>query len=133
MTLRGIRNQQLPECHELSIEAERLLALCYDIQEKREESEVHHRTFFQKISAIEDLFDPVAKGVQHLQYSQVLQCLKSQQAEREKGINLLSNCLGTDHPWIRHLQATKTEIQIQSKGDQNDTNEDMRETKRVKL
>jgi hypothetical protein len=112
----------------LSIEAERLLAMCYDIQEKKVESEVHHRAFFQKISTIEDLFDPVAKGVQRLHFSRILQCLQTQQVEWEKGINLLSNCLGTDHPWIENLQSHK-----KPKGYRDDTTEDTRETKRVKL
>jgi hypothetical protein len=102
MTQRGIRNQNLPDCHEVAIECDRLLALSYCLLDDQNEAREHHKRCLQKIAQIGKLFDPVASGVQHLEYSKVLDQPESAQ-ERVKGIAALTECLGGGHPWILSL------------------------------
>jgi len=92
MTQRGIQNQILPECHEVSIESDRLAAKAWDLwlaltaatastsriptsavaDTKRKQNSIlagkKHREFFRKTAKIRELFDPVALGTQCLAY-----------------------------------------------------------------
>ena len=104
MTQKGISNQNLPECHEVSIESDRLLAAACDLWLKAmgeslcvsvESAFEAHFEFWGKTEQIQGLFDPVALGTQCLVSSlscmlrakekEKKQCHKLQQRQQEKG------------------------------------------------
>jgi hypothetical protein len=113
MTKRGIYNQQVPANHEVSIEADRLLAMAYSAlllqnkhsEETRKNATLCHDHFFQEAISVGGLFDPVVIATERLKYSKLLEGDSKQQAtlQRETAMNLLRTSLGDDHPWVRHL------------------------------
>jgi hypothetical protein len=113
MTKRGIQNQQVPANHEVSIEADRLLAMAYSVlltqnktsEETRRDATLHHDHFFQEAISVGKLFDPVVIATERLKYAKLLEGDSKQQAtmQREMAMNLLQTSLGDDHPWVRHL------------------------------
>jgi len=107
MTKRGIKNQNIPMHHEVSIEVDRLLAMAYTILGENANARTHFESFFVKISILgELLFDPVARAIQHLEYSQLL--IKTREKhlakmQRNVALDILANVIGKDHPWIQTL------------------------------
>lgn len=106
MTVRGIHNQVLPDCHEVSIEADRILAMAYGMLERPLESRRYHDRFLEKVARIRGLFDPVAEATQRIEYADVLDRPDDRAREKRKGIALLRVCLGEDHPRLRVTQAS---------------------------
>jgi hypothetical protein len=102
MTQRGIRNQSIPESHEVSIETERLFAMAHTLLENWNEAKEHHRLFFKKVETITDLFDPVALATQYLEYFMVLDRSNDSKAGciRQEFLCLLKQALGKDHVWL---------------------------------
>jgi hypothetical protein len=102
MTKRGIRNQAIPESHEVSIEAERLLAMAYTLSGQKEEAIIHHDSFFSQARLIGHLFDPVALATQDLAYADVLDGDLRRDVQ-DRAISSLAIALGEDHSWVRVL------------------------------
>ena len=102
MTKRGIRNQEIPHSHEVSIETDRLLAMAYSLSGKKEEAIKHHDRFFSESAKIGHLFDPVAMATQRMKCANVLEgdLGSSQLQEAIAGLEI---SLGEDHPWVRLL------------------------------
>ena len=115
MTKRGITNQGLSERHEVAIEAERLLALVYLELGKKNEAVKHHKAFSARVNLLGELFDPLAKGLHHLEFSRALGSLQGEE-ESNRGIEILGACIGNDHPWLRCLQ--RSDKEPQAKGNQ---------------
>jgi hypothetical protein len=107
MTRRGIQNQGLPSCHEVSIEADRLLAMACKMLDNPVHSRRHHQQFLKKVSQIRGIFDPVAEATQRIDYANVIERQDERILEWDKGIALLTKCLGIDHPWLRTLLAVE--------------------------
>lgn len=111
MTRRGIQNQGIPSCHEVSIEVERLLAMAFSLlrDDRRMESMEYHKEFFVKVNKLESLFDPVAKATQHLEYSRILSRSTDNDSivngELKKAIRLLEISIGKDHAWTQMLSS----------------------------
>eukprot|EP00531_Pseudo-nitzschia_arenysensis_P014349 CAMPEP_0116131964 /NCGR_PEP_ID=MMETSP0329-20121206/9294_1 /TAXON_ID=697910 /ORGANISM="Pseudo-nitzschia arenysensis, Strain B593" /LENGTH=665 /DNA_ID=CAMNT_0003626445 /DNA_START=172 /DNA_END=2169 /DNA_ORIENTATION=- len=91
MTQKGISNQNLPECHEVSIESERLSAAACDLWLKvmgeslcvsSESAFDAHFEFWRKTDQIQGLFDPVALGTQCLASS--LSCILRSHEKQKK-------------------------------------------------
>lgn len=92
MTQKGISNQNLPECHEVSIESERLSAAACDLWLKvmgesmcvsGESAFDAHFEFWRKTDQIQGLFDPVALGTQCLA-SSVSCILRSKERQKKR-------------------------------------------------
>jgi hypothetical protein len=130
MIRRGIQNQGIPSCHEVSIEVDRLLAMAFSLPRGSSRTTTttatsldaiamamkHHERFFAESSKLGFLFDPVAKATQHLEYSRVVSststasagttsvdAVAAADAERQKGLQLLQIAIGKDHPWVQAL------------------------------
>lgn len=108
MTQRGIRNQGIPETHEVSIESHRLLALAYTLVEDWPRAKDHHEIFVELARKISCLFDPVAFGIQMLEYATVLKRIGPMEIglsseKRQEGITLLQRALGNSNPWVSSL------------------------------
>jgi hypothetical protein len=105
MTQRGIRNQNIPESHEISIETERLLAMAHTLLENWSEANDHHRLFFKKVETITELFDPVALATQYLEYFMILDRSNDSKAGgiRQEFLGLLEQALGKDHVWLERI------------------------------
>jgi hypothetical protein len=103
MTKRGISNQTLPHCHELSIEADRLLAIANTLLGKKEAAIQNHISFFSKTNTILHLFDPVCLASQRVKYARLLD-EGGQQSQMKQAISELEAALGLDHPWILSLK-----------------------------
>jgi hypothetical protein len=132
MAQRGIRNQKLPPCHEISLECHRLLAKAYALlrQDMRREEEndgdkeeCHYKLFFQHVAPIMLIFDPSALIIQH---TLMLKCLRAKLQDTHKSNEdvrvsgdtieteyrlhmkaageLASRALGMDHPFVISLQ-----------------------------
>jgi hypothetical protein len=102
MTKRGIRNQEIPHSHEVSIETDRLLAMAYSLSGKKKEAIKHHDRFFSESANIGHLFDPVAMATERLKYANVLG-RDLGIAQLQEAIAGLEVSLGEDHPWVRDL------------------------------
>ena len=129
MTQRGIRNQQIPVAHEVSLESHRLLALGYSMLHDYSQAISHHMDF---VRIIEDnfhgllSFDPVALANQYMEFSQdlLLDCetisdkneshdsvteadnesrRKKSMRNRTVALRYLTTAVGTDHPWVLSL------------------------------
>ena len=125
MTQRGIRNQQIPVAHEVSLESHRLLALGYSMLHDYSQAVSHHKDFVRIINDnFHGLlsFDPVALATQYMDFSQdlLLQCEKRSdknenhdnitKAENETrrasirnrnlALQYLTTAVGSDHPWV---------------------------------
>ena len=60
MTKRGIRNQEIPHSHEVSIDSDRLLAMVYLLATvvKKKETIKHHDHFFSESVKMGHFFNP---------------------------------------------------------------------------
>ena len=59
MTKRGIRNQEIPHSHEVSIDSDRLLAMVYSLAEKKKEAIKHHDHYvFSESAKMGHFFNP---------------------------------------------------------------------------
>jgi hypothetical protein len=113
MTSRGIRNQELPECHEVSIESDRLTARACDLwleAAKASTGAPHsgippiatlagekHREFFRKTAQIANLFDPVALATQYLAHSSSILLRLKQHYKRQKPNYTDENDTASEH------------------------------------
>jgi hypothetical protein len=121
MLQRGIRNQGIPESHEVSLETHRLLAEAHSLSGQIGEALEHHRAFLDGVSVIRPIFDPVATAWQRLAYSRVLKKLRA--ADRkdpdsggacaEQQLRLARSeaaaALGEDHPFVSVFIAEESE------------------------
>jgi hypothetical protein len=86
MAQRGIRNQSIPDSHEVSLECHRLLAVSFSLlgedshyEEDDEgslavdEEREHHLNFFRAVEPVLQLLDPSALAIQHMLMSLCLQ------------------------------------------------------------
>mmetsp|Transcript_31844 Transcript_31844/g.77187 ORF Transcript_31844/g.77187 Transcript_31844/m.77187 type:complete len:516 (-) Transcript_31844:86-1633(-) len=108
MTQRGIRNQGIPETHEVSIESHRLLAMAYSILEDWAHAKEHHENFLKLANNVTELFDPVALGIQLLEYAHVLKQVGGPEITRsarkhQEGLGMLQRALGKNHNWVATL------------------------------
>ncbi|CAJ1951340.1 unnamed protein product [Cylindrotheca closterium] len=113
MTQRGIRNQGIPETHEVSVESHRLLALAYSILEDWVPAKEHHENFLKLANKVNDLFDPVALGLQLLEYANALKQVGDREItrsarKRQEGLSMLQRALGKNHDWLAMLSSEES-------------------------
>lgn len=99
MTQRGMKNQEIPSCHEICIEAERLLAMAYGMLGNAKEAMDHHERFIAKATEVIELFDPIAMGSQHMEYAKLV---VGDEMNRQQMLALqaLDVAIGADHPFV---------------------------------
>jgi len=100
MTQRGMNNQAIPKSHEVSIEADRLLAMVYEMMGENKEATEHHAQFFEQVATLGNMFDPVAKASQLLEYARVSDDVEMKSSLRQQAIQILQAAIGRDHPWV---------------------------------
>jgi hypothetical protein len=112
MTKRGIRNQEIPHSHEVSIETDRLLAMAYSLSGKKKEANKCHESFFSEAAKLEHLFDPVAMATERIKCANVLEGDVGN-GQLQEAIAGLEISLGEDHPWVRDLSRKEQAASLQ--------------------
>ena len=110
MTQRGIHNQGIPPCHEVSLEAHRLLAMGLSRLGQYKEAIQHHQEFFKQ--AVASLMDPVAMATQHLALARDMGATNTfprQDVEREwdTAMKALTTVIGASHRWVQALSQNR--------------------------
>lgn len=126
MAQRGIKNQQIPASHEVSLECHRLLAMAHallrngvgDEAKQAMEKEWHHQEhFFLAAESANSILDPSALAIQHKLAAECLQTMlegdtkHSERSEMQQKLLYHSNAakdisrqaLGEDHPFVRSV------------------------------
>mmetsp|Transcript_4392 Transcript_4392/g.8452 ORF Transcript_4392/g.8452 Transcript_4392/m.8452 type:complete len:329 (-) Transcript_4392:4481-5467(-) len=109
MNKRGIRNQNIPGSHEVSIESHRLHAAALSLGGHVEAALKKHEAFHKAVQKILRIFDPVAYATSLNEYSAALDQV-GDYGRRDEIIALalenLSCALGHDHIFIRTVAST---------------------------
>ncbi len=108
MNQRGIQNQSIPGCHEVSIESHRLLAFAMSLQKDFEEAIKHYNLFIDGVMGIKDIYDPVTWATCLTDFANVLnESSKAQQSERfekvSQAYDLARTALGDDHSFVQMI------------------------------
>jgi hypothetical protein len=111
MTQRGMARQDIPNNHEVSLEAHRLLAMGLSIQQNYDDAITHHQSWFGHV--VVELMDPIAMATQRLTLARDLRKSSSIAPHERQGdgfdewqtaLQELVTVLGPNHPWIESLQ-----------------------------
>ena len=106
MNQRGIKNQSIPNSHEISIESYRLLALAYSIRGETELAIQQHQLFLEAVTTVQDLFDPIALATSLTEYGKDLAKLGRYEDSCEKltlAYEHAKYSLGVDHFFTRGI------------------------------
>ncbi|GFH55496.1 hypothetical protein CTEN210_11972 [Chaetoceros tenuissimus] len=105
MNKRGIANQNIPQCHEISMENKRLYASALSLIDENEKAIEEYVAFLESVEKVNDIFDPVAVATTRVEYAQTLKKLGNQKEkdELEQAHDELILALGKDHSFTKRI------------------------------
>lgn len=105
MTQRGIQNQKIPETHEVTLEADRLLAMGLSILGQYQEAMIHHKAWINKATTAN--IDVVTIATQKVAYDNDFKASSPGEHSLywKEALDELTCALGKEHAWLECLRS----------------------------
>lgn len=107
MNQRGIKNQCIPQFHEVSIESYRLLAFAMSLGKNHDEAIKHYSHFMNAVTDIKDIYDPVTWATCLVDFA----CISKESTLHQsissghlsKALEIARTALGDDHSFVKSI------------------------------
>ena len=105
MNKRDIANQDIPQCHEVSMENKRLYASVLSLIGENEKAIEEYVAFLESVEKVNDILDPVAVATTRVEYAHTLKKLGDPKGNDEyKSVyNELVVAIGKDHSFTKRI------------------------------